>query len=98
MESLLIVFAEMYAKAGKEDELRKVLLGLIGPTRKEKGCVQYDLHADNENPAHFFFYEQWTSKEHLDAHAASPHLTAFAAKANDLLAQPVRLVLATRMG
>ncbi len=97
-ESLLTVFAEMYAKPGKETELRETLLGLIGPTKKDKGYVQYDLHADNENPAHFFFYERWTSKELLDAHLAAPHLKAFAAKQPDLLAQPLRLVLATRIG
>ena len=96
--SLLTVFAEMYAKPGKETELRKTLLGLIGPTSKEKGYVQYDLHADNENPAHFFFFEKWASKAHLDAHSASPHLTAFGAKADDLLAQPRRIVLGTRIG
>lgn len=97
-ESLLIVFAELYAKAGKENELREILLGLIAPTRQEEGCVQYDLHADNENPAHFFFFEKWTSKERLDAHMATPHLTAFVAKAGDLLAEPLRIVLATRIG
>jgi len=97
-EALLRVFAEMYAKPGKEKELRKTLLGLIGPTKKEKGFVQYDLHADNENPAHFLFYEKWTSKALLDAHLAAPHLKAFDAKVKDLLTQPVRLVLATRIG
>ena len=96
--SPLIVFAEMFAKPGKENDLRKAVLGLIGPTRKEKGCLQYDLHADNENPAHFFFYERWASKEDLDAHSASPHLTAFGARSDELLAQPRRLVLATRIG
>ena len=97
-KSQLTVFAEFYAKAGREKELREMLLGLIGPTRKEKGYVQYDLHVDNENPAHFFFFETWTSKEHLDAHLAAPHLTAFGAKADNLLAQPRRVVLGTRIG
>jgi quinol monooxygenase YgiN len=94
----VIVFAEFYAKPGKENELRKLLLGLIGPTRKDKGYVQYDLHADNENPLHFFFVEKWTSKALLDAHLAAPHLTAFAAKANDLLAQPRRVVMGRHIG
>ena len=97
-ETLLTVFAEFYAKPGKEKELRATLLGLIGPTKKEKGYVQYELHTDNENPAHFFFFGRWTSKGHLDAHLAAPHLKAFAAKADDLLAQPLRIVLGTRIG
>jgi quinol monooxygenase YgiN len=96
-ETLLTVFAEMYAKPGKEDELRQALTGLIEPTRREAGCVQYDLHVDKDDPRHYFFYENWTSKEKLDAHLASPHLKAFAAKADQLLAQPLRIVLATRV-
>ncbi len=97
-EKLLTVFAEFYAKPGKEKELRQALLGLIGPTKKEKGYVQYELHVDSENPAHFFFFENWTSKALLDAHLAAPHLKAFEAKAGDLLAQQRRVVTGTRIG
>ncbi len=95
-QPLLTIFAEMYAKPGKEDVLREGLLGLIGPTKKEAGYVQYDLHVDNDDPKHFLFYENWTSRAHLDAHLAAPHLQAFLARQEELLAAPVRLVFATR--
>ncbi|WP_416383486.1 putative quinol monooxygenase [Psychrobacter sp. 28M-43] len=26
-------------------------------------CINYDLHQDNKNPAHFIFYENWASRE-----------------------------------
>jgi quinol monooxygenase YgiN len=97
-KSQVAVFAEFYAKTGKEKELRQALLALIGPTKKDKGYLRYELHVDNENPAHFFFFERWTSKALLDAHLATPHLKAFEAKQSDLLAQPLRLVLGTRIG
>jgi quinol monooxygenase YgiN len=97
-EPLLTVFAEMHAKPGKESELRQTLTGLIEPTRREAGCVQYDLHVDKDDPRHYFFYENWTSQEKLDAHLASPHLKAFAANADQLLAEPLRIVLAARVG
>ncbi len=96
-EPLLTVFAEMHAKPGKEDELRRALIGLIEPTRREAGCVQYDLHVDREDARHYFFYENWTSKTELDAHLASPHLKAFVATADELLDEPLRIVLATRV-
>lgn len=95
-ESLLTIFAEMYAKPGKEAALQRTLLGMIGPTKKEAGYVQYDLHVDNDDPGHFLFYENWTSRAHLDAHLAAPHLQAFLARQDELLAAPVRLVFATR--
>jgi quinol monooxygenase YgiN len=95
-QPLLTIFAEMYAKPGKEAALREVLLGLIEPTKKEAGHVQYDLHVDNDDPKHFLFYENWTSRAHLDAHLAAPHLQAFLARQDELLAAPVRIVFATR--
>ena len=94
---LLTVVAEIHAKPGRAEEMGRLLKGLIAPTRKEEGFVQYDLHVDNDNPAHFLFYENWTSMAHLQAHLASPHLTAFDAQSKDLLAEPVRIVFATRI-
>jgi len=96
-EPMLTIFAEMYARPGKEEALREVLRGLIGPTKKEAGCVQYDLHVDNDDPKHFLFYENWTSRALLDAHLASPHLQAFIARQDELLTAPARLVFATRV-
>jgi quinol monooxygenase YgiN len=96
-EPLLTVFAEVHAKPGKEDELRQALIGLIEPTRREAGCVQYDLHVEKNDLRHYFFFENWASQEKMDAHLASPHLKAFAARADQLLAEPLRIVLATRV-
>ncbi len=97
-DTLLTVFAEMYAKPGRENDLRQALMGLIERTRTEPGYVQYDLHEDNDDPGHFLFYENWTSQEKLNAHLASAHLTAFEARSEELLAEPARIVLATRIG
>jgi quinol monooxygenase YgiN len=71
---LLTVVAEMIALPGKEADLRQALVACIEPTRVEEGCVQYDLHESTEKPGHFVFYENWTSREALDRHLATPHL------------------------
>ncbi|HWR54782.1 MAG TPA: putative quinol monooxygenase [Bryobacteraceae bacterium] len=93
----LTVVAEMLAKQGKEEELRRTLLALVEPTRKEDGCIQYDVHQSTEEPRRFFFYENWTSLGHLDRHLQSAHLTAFQKAAPELLAEPVRIVTCTRI-
>jgi quinol monooxygenase YgiN len=82
---LITVVAVMKAKPGKEDALRAAALALVEPTRKEEGCVQYDLHVHLVDPAWLVFYENWTSVEDLDRHGTSPHLTAFRAIAPDLV-------------
>jgi quinol monooxygenase YgiN len=82
---LLTVVAYMRAAEGKTDELRAMLEALIEPTSKEEGYVNYDLHQGVEDPRFFVFYENWLSDEHLDAHLASPHLVAAAARTGELL-------------
>lgn len=82
---LLTVIAYMKAAPGKADELREGLEGLVEPTSQEAGYVNYDLHESVEEPGTFFFYENWESAEHLDAHLATPHLVDFAARIPELL-------------
>jgi len=71
---MLTVVAEIIAKPGCEQRLREELLALIEPTRAEAGCLQYDLHVAEGKPGHFLFYENWTSRQALDQHLATPHL------------------------
>lgn len=82
---LLTVIAYMKAAPGKEDELRAALEALIEPTSKEAGFVNYDLHQAEDDPGKFFFYENWESGEHLDAHLAAPHLVDFAQRMGEWL-------------
>jgi quinol monooxygenase YgiN len=97
MPELLTVVAEVKAKPGKEEELRATLLELIGPTRREDGCVQYDLHVHASDPGRFVFYENWTSQEALSRHAASAHVKALGEKLMDLAAEPARIESYTRI-
>lgn len=50
------------AKPGKERALREALLAVRGPTLKEKGCINYDLHESPSLPGVFVFLENWESK------------------------------------
>ncbi len=61
------------------DLVKTELEKLIDITRAEKGCINYDLHQDNENPAHFMFYENWQSRELWQAHMAAQHLQDYMA-------------------
>ncbi len=87
----IAVVATMKAENGKTEELRKELLALIPPTRKEPGCIRYDLHQELEHPEVFVFYEQWESPGHLEEHLSRPHLEAFRAKMDELLAEMLEI-------
>lgn len=91
------VIAYHRAKRGKEVALRRALLAVCGPTRAEKGCLNYDLHVSPDDPGLLVFHENWESKDDLDAHLASAHIDAFRKVAPDLLAEPPNITLWTEV-
>jgi quinol monooxygenase YgiN len=82
---LLTVVATMRAKPGKEQELREMLSAIVEPTLVEDGCHTYALHQGVADPSVFVFYENWTSRDHLNAHLGSPHLTSGLAGLGEVL-------------
>ena len=76
---VLTIVANIHAKSDKVDLVKQELEKLVPITRAEEGCIQYDLHQDNEDPTHFMFYENWESRELWQAHMSAPHLAAYMA-------------------
>lgn len=74
--SQLTIVAHIQAHPDHVDLLKAALEKLIAPTRAEQGCLQYDLHQDNSDPAHFMFYENWTSRALWQTHMGAPHVAA----------------------
>ncbi len=89
----LTVIAFIKSKPGKEKEVEETLRGLIPPTRSEAGCINYNLHQSQIEKGLFMFYENWTSRETLDEHLATPYLDDFLSKVDDLLDRPVDIQL-----
>ncbi|MFT5879893.1 MAG: quinol monooxygenase YgiN [Moritella sp.] len=83
----LTCMAKIVAAAGAEEQVKTALMGLIEPTRKEAGCINYDMHIDNENPAVFMFHETWRSEADLNTHSESQHMKACFGAITDLLAE-----------
>ena len=75
----LTIVANIIAKADKVELVKAELLKLIEITRAEAGCINYDLHQDNENPAHFMFYENWETRELWQTHMGNTHLAEYMA-------------------
>ncbi|MCV6639382.1 putative quinol monooxygenase [Candidatus Albibeggiatoa sp. nov. NOAA] len=77
--SKLTIVANITAKADKIDLVKTELEKVVEITRAEEGCINYDLHQDNENPAHFLFFENWASRELWQQHMDSQHLKDYLA-------------------
>jgi quinol monooxygenase YgiN len=79
----VILTATVKTKPGQEEAVKEALLSLVEPTRKEPGCLLYNLHQSKSDPTMFMFYEVWASQEALDAHGKTPHMRALGAKLKD---------------
>lgn len=91
------VVATFHARPGKEAELCAALLGLVAPTRKESGCINYDLHVAPDDPAKFLFHENWKTKADLDAHLQKPHIQALLPRVGELCTAPPSIELWERI-
>ena len=71
---MIKVVAHVTALSGHEEQVKRILLGLLAPTRAEPGCRFYDLHV-GADPQVFTFIEAWETDDDLDMHLASEHIT-----------------------
>jgi quinol monooxygenase YgiN len=90
---MIHVIAILTAKPGKRDEVLAHFRANVSAVHAEAGCIEYGpaIDATTGTPAKFgddtfVVIEKWESAEHLKAHAASPHMTAYGEKTRDLLA------------
>ena len=86
--SALRVVVRIRARSERVDEVRELLCSLVGPTRKESGCVSYDLLQNREDPTDFTFVEEWESEAAFEGHAASDHIKAIGPKLASVVADP----------
>jgi quinol monooxygenase YgiN len=91
---MIHVIAVITAKPGKREEILKAARANVPACRAEKGCIEYGPVIDAENalpfqtrigPDTFMVIEKWDSMEALKAHAAAPHMAAYAAKVKALI-------------
>lgn len=87
--SKLTIVAKVVAKKEFVEIVKSELLKLVPPTRKEAGCIEYNLHQDDEDPAVFVFYETWDGLASLENHMNSDHFKNYINAVGDLIAEKV---------
>jgi quinol monooxygenase YgiN len=101
---MLHVVAIITAKPGKRAEILAAIRANLPAVRAEQGCIEYGPAIDAEGigpfqtpagPDTVFVIEKWADAAALKAHAAAPHMAAYAAKVKDLVATRVIHVLAS---
>jgi (4S)-4-hydroxy-5-phosphonooxypentane-2,3-dione isomerase len=77
---MVVLAVTWMAKTGREAEAAAVLEKLTAESRKEPGCVMYQVHKHKTDSRRFFIYEQYKDNAALEAHRAAPHFLQHAKK------------------
>jgi quinol monooxygenase YgiN len=91
IEMAIKVVAREKLKSGAKDAALEIFREMIELTRKEKGCVAYNLHEALDNPDVLAMIEIWESKEALDAHMNSEHFKRLIPKVGAYIAEPSQI-------
>jgi quinol monooxygenase YgiN len=96
------VLAMITAEPGKRAELLQIFKANVPAVRAEEGCIEYVATVDAEGAGSiqtrfgedaFVVVEKWANLDALKAHAAAPHMKAYAEKTRDMIASRVIHVL-----
>ncbi len=99
---MIHVIAVITAKPGQRETILTHFRANVPAVRAEKGCIEYGAAVDAD-PAlgfqtkwgadTFLVIEKWESMDALKAHAAAPHMAAYAAKTKEHIASRVIHIL-----
>ncbi len=99
---MIHVIAILTTKPGQRDAVLELFRANVPAVRSEAGCIEYGAAVDADGlggfqtkfgPDTFVVVEKWESVDALKAHAAAPHMAAYAAKTKDMMAGRVIHVL-----
>jgi quinol monooxygenase YgiN len=69
------LFVTIKAKSGKEKDLEAAFAPCIAATKKEAGCLAYELNQDPDDPTTYVMFEKFKNVAALEAHLKSEHTT-----------------------
>lgn len=70
---MIKVVARKLVNEGKVEEVIGLYDQLVEASRKEEGCIKYELYQDEEDPRVLAVMEEWESKEALNKHMKTEH-------------------------
>lgn len=92
---MIHVVAVITAKPGMREKVLEAMRANVPAVHAEDGCIEYVPTIDAQGLGGFqtkfgddtfVVIEKWASLEALKAHAAAPHMAAYAAKVKDMIA------------
>jgi quinol monooxygenase YgiN len=77
---MVVLAVTWMAKLGHEADVASLFSKLTEESRKEPGCLMFQVHRHKTDPRRFFIYEQYKDDAALEAHRATPHFLQYVKK------------------
>jgi quinol monooxygenase YgiN len=72
----------------KLKEVLQTFRAILGPIRREQGCISCNCYVDAEADNNIFFKEEWKTSEDLDTHLRSVHFGVLIGAMKLLIKEP----------
>ena len=88
---MMVLIAKNTVQEGKREEFISIARKMVEETRKEAGCISYDLVKDEIEDAVFYFIEKYKDEAALEAHRASAYFQTYVPMLGALRTKPSEL-------
>ena len=85
----LFIFARFQARAGHEADVEEAIHDVVGPTRKEPGCLSINAFRSTRNAGMFYIHSRWKDETAFENHAILPHTERFLERVEALIDHPL---------
>ena len=93
----VFVSAKVLAKPGFTEKVRAACLALVEPSRRDRGCISYELFQSASEPELFLFFEEWETMEDIENHLDEPHSLEFDRATEGMLREDEEIVFLKRI-
>jgi quinol monooxygenase YgiN len=94
-EHMIYIIATLTIKPETRAELIAAAQECMEATRKEPGCLAYDLYESVSDASKLVFVERWESADCLEPHRKSDHVKAFGRVAAKCFDSPPKIEVIT---
>ena len=94
---MIAIFADFHIKADKVEEFLTAVKPLIKASNEEEGCIKYELHKALNVDNMYMMIEEWKDQAAIDFHNQTEHFTTIVPQFDDMLEEPQKVFLHTKV-
>jgi quinol monooxygenase YgiN len=94
---MIKVIAQFHIKNAEVEKALALAKELVLQTKKETGCLNYELFQNAEDTTQLIFIEEWENQAVLQSHFQTPHFTDLVPKLQALTTKDVVITALNRV-